>query len=381
MIRVGFNAYLLSSPHMRGWPRYTVNLLAALPAWGVRPVLYSINPIHEVHLHPLPAGSFDLVPSGPMKYLRWEQSWLPRRCRADGIDLLHSPINFGLPWRSHCPRVLTLHDAIDQVYNAPKSHWRSRLRLAALKSRFAAWSSRVRAHRIITVSEHAKNDLVRLLKVPEARIRVTPEAADPVFHKPLTLEQRDAVHSKWNLASRYVFYIGGWELRKNIPFLLKGFAAAQCGDVDLVLAGGREEQKADLVALAGELGIADRLRLLGFVPDEDLPALYANALAFVYPSEYEGFGLQLVEAMAVGCPVLAARATCLPEVLGSGGDTFALGEPGELAMQLRRLATDDAYRSDLASRSLARSADFTWARTAELTANVYRELVDRPNHA
>ena len=126
--------------------------------------------------------------------------------------------------------------------------------------------------------------------------------------------------------------------------------------------------------LAHELGIGDRLRLLDWVEEDDLPALYAEALAFAYPSEYEGFGLQLCESMAVGCPTLAARATCLPEVLGTGGATFSLEDTAELAALLRRVATDDAFRADLSARARARSASFSWRRTAEGTAVVYREL-------
>jgi glycosyltransferase involved in cell wall biosynthesis len=125
---------------------------------------------------------------------------------------------------------------------------------------------------------------------------------------------------------------------------------------------------------ADEQGIGNRLHLLEWVDDEDLPALYAGALCFAYPSMYEGFGLQLCEAMAVGCPTLAARATCLPEVLGNGGETFALDDPGELATLLRRVAEDPAFRADLSSRARARSADFSWRQAAEQTAAVYRSL-------
>lgn len=375
MIRVGFNAYLLSSSSIRGWPRYTTNLLAALPAHGVRPILYSIHPIHPIHLKLLPPGSYELAPSGPMKYLLWEQCWLPRRCRKDDIQILHSPINYGLPWSSPCPRVLTLHDAIDQVYYARRSRWPSRLRLSSLRSHWAHWSSRRRAHRVITVSQHAKNDLVNFLGVPESRIHVIPEAADPVFCQPVAIPTVEAVRKKWKLTRPYVFYVGGWEERKNVPFLLRAFADADPGGVDLVLAGGRPEQQAQLALLAQRLGISDRVQLLGFVPDEDLPALYKGALAFVYPSEYEGFGLQLVEAMALGCPVLAADATALPEVLGSGGETFPLDSTKPLAGLLRRLVVDEAFREDLADRGSRRAQAFSWDRTAAMTAAVYRDLL------
>src|SRR5262249_42291873 len=181
--------------------------------------------------------------------------------------------------------------------------------------------------------------------------------------------------ARFGLARPYVFYVGGWEGRKNVPFLLRGFAAAGLGGVDLVLAGGRDGQRAGLRRQAEGLGVGDRLRLLGWVDEADLPALYAEALAFVYPSAYEGFGLQVCEALAVGCPVLAARATCLPEILGDGGATFALDDPAELAALLRETANDPAFRADLAARGRARAAAFSRRTTAEQTREVYRSLL------
>ena len=204
---------------------------------------------------------------------------------------------------------------------------------------------------------------------------MTPEAADPVFSQPVKDVDRVRVTDRHGLARPYVFYVGGWEARKNLPLLLRGFAGASIEGVDLVLAGGREGEREGLADLADSLGIGGALKLLGWVDDVDLPALYAGALCLAYPSEYEGFGLQVCEAFAVGCPVLAARATSLPEVVGSGGETFDLDDPGELASLLRRVATDPEFRGELSRRARARSAEFSWRRTAEATAEVYRELV------
>jgi glycosyltransferase involved in cell wall biosynthesis len=373
-LRVGFNARLLSTPALRGWNRYTLNLLAELPGVGVEPVLYSDRPIHPAHLDRLAAGSYVARVRRVRPYEAWEQVWLPRACGLDRVDVLHAPANFGLPWSSPCPRVLTLHDAIDQVYYAPRAGAGARWGLRSVRERLAHWSARTRAHRVITVSDHARGDLVERLNVPAWKVRVTPEAADPAMLRPLTDDDRARARSRYGLGRPYVFYVGGWEGRKNLPFLVRAFAEASADGVELVLAGGRDDQRAGLSELAASLGVGDRLRLLGWVDDADLPVLYAGALIFAYPSEYEGFGLQLCEAMAVGCPVLAARATCLPEVLGGGGETFGLGATGELAALLRRVALEPAFRDDLVRRARARSGDFSWRRTALATAAVYHEL-------
>ena len=373
-LRVAFNARLLASADLRGWNRYTLNLLVELPALGVDLLIYSDRPLHEAHRRRLVPGSYTERVAPPMRYPIWEQRWLPRQCAADGADVLHCPMNFGLPWSSRCRRVLTLHDAIEQLYSPGRGPSRRRTQWSAISN----WIARTRADRVITVSEHARTDLVRHLKIPADRVSVTYESADRRFHEEIPEADRARVRAACGVDRPYVFYVGGWERRKNIPFLVRAFAASGTEGIDLVLAGGKPEQRAALVDLAESLGVGDRLKLLGWVEDEDLPALYAGATCFAYPSEYEGFGLQLCEAMAAGCPTLAARATSLPEVLGGGGETFRLDDVGELAGQLRRIRDDPAHRADLARRARDRAADFSWRRTAEQTLEVYRAAIGRP---
>ncbi len=378
MLRVGFNAYLLRDANLRGWNRYTVNLLAALPTCGVRPVLYSLQPVHPEHLRRLPPDSYEVCVAPPMRYLVWLHYWLPRRLRQDGVDLFHCPVNYGLPWTTPCPRVLTLHDAVDLVYYLPRLSWRQQWRLSTWRMRWDNWSARRRAHHIITVSEHARGDIVRRLRVPASKVSVIYEAADPHFHQPLPAEAVQQVRQRWGLTRPYLLYVGGWEGRKNVEFLVRAFVAAELAAAELVLAGGTPSQQATmrerLQALGGRGG---SVRLLGYVPEEDLPALYAGAWAFVYPSEYEGFGLQVCEAMAVGCPVLVARATSLPEIAGSGGESFDVSDPAELAGLLRRVAGDAAWRAELAERSRRRGQEFSWDRTAAQTVAVYQRLLRR----
>ena len=367
-MRIGYNARLLTSPDLRGWNRYTINVLEALMRLGVEPILYADRPIHPAHAARLAGADVRVAP--PMAYDVWEQVWLPRQSDRDDVALLHSPFNFGLPWFSRRSRVLTLHDAIDRVY-APS---RSTPSIAGFRERLRHWIARTRAHRVITVSDHAKNDLVRRLGIAAEKVVVIHEASDPAFHQEPTEAKRREVHRRFDLASPYLFYVGGWERRKNISFLVRAFAEADVDGLDLVLAGGKDDQRDELVRLGDSLGLGRRLRLLGRVDDADLPSLYAEAIGFVYPSEYEGFGLQICEALAMGVPVLASDATSLPEVLGDGGETFTLRSTRPLADLIRRLATDPAYREELVRRARSRSALFSWDRTAAATLAVYRDL-------
>ena len=247
--------------------------------------------------------------------------------------------------------------------------------LAYFQTKFYHWVARQRADAVITVSEYSKQDLIAYLDIPEDKISVTYEAADCEFDRPLNEADRARVRAKHQLLHPYIFYIGGWEKRKNIPFLIRAFAEAKLDGVKLVLAGGQDGQRDLLLQLADSLGVASDVMLLGWIDDVDLPVLYAEALGFVYPSEYEGFGLQLCEAMAVGCPTLAANATCLPEVLGDGGELFDLTETTELVELLRRLNRDTTYRNYLIDRAKKRSNDFNWQRTAKQTLSIYRARI------
>jgi glycosyltransferase involved in cell wall biosynthesis len=373
-VRVAFNVRPLISRSLRGWNRYTVNLLAELPALGVELFLYTDNAIDESHLARLPAGSYKVRRAPPMRYLFWEQRWLPTQCRNDKVAVLHTPFNFGLPWTTHCYRVLTLHDAIGlPPLTAQLKHGVAMV--ADLQARWHHWVARTRAHKIITDSHYSKSDLVRRYRIAREKLNVVYLSASANFYRLISPVERARAREKYRLVRPYVFYLGGWERRKNLPFLLRAFAAAHIADADLVLGGGTAEQRQQLICLARAMGIEERVRLLEWIAEEDLPSLYAEAVCFVYPSSHEGFGLQLCEAMATGCPTFAARATCLPEVLGDGGETFSLETESELVALLRKVFAANAYRQELKQRAMRRARLFSWRHTAEATVKIYEQLV------
>lgn len=375
-MRIGINAKLLSNPGIFGWSRYLANLLAELSrSGGVEMVLYIENSPREDHLKRLLAGTYRLVKAPPMPYWVWEQVWLPRRCARDKIELLHTPFHYGLPWFCPVPRVMTMHDAIKEMLYLPQMSGRRRLSPGNVNVAIHEWIARSRAQQFITVSNYSKRDLVQTLKIPPERIAVIHEAADSRFHAHVSSESRARVSSRYLLPERYIFYVGSWEERKNLPFLIEAFAHAELPDVGLVLAGGPEDRTIPSEWNRVISPLADRVRVIGPVDDDELPALYAEALCFVYPSRYEGFGLQLCEAMATGCPVMAARATSLPEVLGSGGETFQIEDSEELAGLLRRVAGDEQFRLELRRRAKERSAHFSWKKAALETLEVYSNVV------
>jgi glycosyltransferase involved in cell wall biosynthesis len=348
----------------------------ALAGLGVRLYLYSDRPIDEGHQHRLADRGCEFRVSGPMRYFLWEQRWLPRQCAADSLDVLHCPFHFGLPWRSSCARVLTLHDAIDRAYCDPVAGWKQRCSGPALQSSLYQWIARTKADQVITVSEHSKRELATYFRIPAGRITVAYLAADSCFHEAIPEDETSQMLAALGLRCPYFLYVGGFERRKNVSFLLRAFAAAGLENFAMVLAGTDDGRQLEMLEMARSVGVAERVHLPGVIKDRHLAALYTGASAFVYPSEQEGFGLPLCEAMAAGCPILAARATSLPEVLGAGGETFSLAAPDELASLMRQVAGNAAFREDLAARAKARSEDFSWRRTAEQTVAVYRRALE-----
>ena len=204
--------------------------------------------------------------------------------------------------------------------------------------------------------------------------RVTYEAADPRFHAPVAAADRRRVRRRHGLAGPYVFYVGGWEGRKNVPFLVAGLRRGRLGRGRPGPGRRPRRRSGRAAALAAGLGVADRLRLLGWVEDADLPALYAERWA----SSTRASTRASASSSARRWPSAARPwrpGHGLPEVLGDGGETFGLDDPAELVAALRRLAADPAIVPTLAARARARAADFSWRRIAEQTLEVYRSAL------
>lgn len=331
---------------------------------GCRLVLFTDKELLPAHLQGLDPRTYEIHGAYGHRYPVWEQWWLPRACAEQGVALLHSPMNFGLPVVSPCPTVLTLHDAIDVAFDPP-----SRQSLRERLHRASHWVARRSASRVITVSQHARHDLVEHFAISERRIVVIPGAADSAS---LGHAERDeeALVGLPELG-RFVLYAGGFDRRKNVEGLLDAFDLAALNDVRLVLVGRAVPDTIQRRIDASE----GRIVGTGYLADNALGALYRRALCFVYPSFYEGFGLQLCEAMSQGCAVIAANATSLPEVLGGAGLLFDPTRPSELAQLLRQVAEDATLLRALRERALARGAVFSWRQTAVQTLELYRSLL------
>jgi glycosyltransferase involved in cell wall biosynthesis len=291
-------------------------------------------------------------------------------------EVLHLP-QMSAPLSSPVPLVATIHDVIPFVMDDYRASRAMRLYLGVMAR------SVKKAKWIIAPSESAKGDIVRVMGISEERIRVIPEAADPALAPAPDDRAAHLVADRWGLGGRYLFNIGGFDRRKNLPLLIESFAAAAPSledDVKLVIAGaphtGNERVFPALEPVIREHGLEGRVLLTGRIPDDDRRALYQAAHAYITPSEYEGFGLTPLEAMACGVPPIVADRTSLPEVVGAAGLCV---EPtvDNLAAAIVSLMTNDALHDGLSRKSLERARTFTWANAARETAGVYREAAGR----
>jgi glycosyltransferase involved in cell wall biosynthesis len=288
-----------------------------------------------------------------------------------GATLFHATEHLLLPLRG-VPTVLTVHDLIFRRY--PAHHKRlNRWYLNATMPLFCR-----RAGHIIAVSEQSKRDVIAAYGVPPEKITVIYEAADPRFC-PQPAETVADVRARYGLPDRYLLFVGTIEPRKNLGRVLTAFERLHVeGLTDaLVIVGKRGWLYDDFFARLEASPAKQAVIFPGFVPDADLPAVYAGAQAFAFPSEFEGFGLPVLEAMACGAPVVCSNTSSLPEV---AGDAALLVDPLDvdaLTAALRRALIDPALAADLRARGLAQAARFSWARAAEETLAIYRRVHGR----
>lgn len=306
----------------------------------------------------------------PWRMLVWlgQLARLPFNRLMPEATLFHATEHLLPPLRG-IPTVLTVHDLIFR--HLPEHH--KRLNRWYLNATMPLYCRR--ATHIIAVSEATRQDLSAAYNVPPEKVTVVLEAADPQF-KPQPPERVRYAQGVYGLPELYLLYVGTIEPRKNLTRLLHAWEPLYVGGdaPPLVMAGKRGWLAEDFYAALDASPAREGVRFTGYVADDDLPALYSGALAFVFPSLYEGFGLPPLEAMACGAPVLCSNTSSLPEVVG---DAAILVEPTSvdaIREGLRRLLSDAELRAELRARGLQRAAMFSWKRAAAETLECYRRF-------
>lgn len=289
--------------------------------------------------------------------------WLPR------CDVFHATDHL-LPRFKNAKTVFTLHDLIFRFYpeyHLPLNRWFLTVAIPYFLRR---------ADAIIAVSECTKRDAVRLYNIASEKIVVIYEGVNPALH-PITDPNRLAdVRTRYAQQQPFILLVSTIEPRKNINALVDALKILRARGLPhrLLIAGRKGWLYQPIFDHVKQTGMNDAVDFLDFVPDDDLPVLLSACEAFVFPSLYEGFGLPPLEAMACGAPVICSNTSSLPEVVGDAALLVNPRDVGELANAIERVITDNHLRDELRAKGLAQARKFSWARAAQETLQVYRQV-------
>jgi glycosyltransferase involved in cell wall biosynthesis len=372
-MRIVVNGWFFIHNSHTGTGQYLRALLDWLPQVNPKADYYLVTPGQLASPTALPAG-WRLYPvaggAADLHKLYFEQVLFPWACRRLRADVIHIPYWAPPLAFTSAPVVVTIHDLIPRLLPP----YRGRVLTRAYTALVSAATPRTRL--ILADSEASRLDILRLFRLPEERVRRVYLAADQRYRATGDPAADLASRQKYGLPEKYVLYLGGFDVRKNVPALLEAWAtSALARHAGLVLGGSVPAPDgrlfADYAGLTARLGLTDAVKFIGPVDEADKPALYRGAAVFVYPSRYEGFGLPPLEAMACGTPVVTTNGGSLPEVVGEAGLVVPPDDTRALGQALLACLTEPAMARGLRERGLLQARQFSWENMARETAAAY----------
>ena len=290
------------------------------------------------------------------------------------LDIVHAT-DHRIPQLGQLPVVATLMDAIPLVH----PEWVSASRLGRIKHAFWRRSAHWADH-VITISEYSKTEIMNHFGLPEDRISVTPLGVDTRWFYPLVESVLAQVSVRLSLPNRYFLFVGTLQPRKNVSRLIAAYQSLPNwlrDEVALLIVGRAGWQCEDITSNLESGVYGSNVKWLKHLPEEELLTVMKGATGLVFPSLYEGFGLPVLEAFAAGVPVVTSNTTSLPEVAGDAALLINPLDETEIAGAMQRIIEDTSLANSLRQRGLSRALEFTWDRTAEMTIDVYRDVLAR----
>lgn len=370
-VRIGLNLLYIIPSHNGGTQTYAESLIKALAALD-KDDEFTVFVSEEGRSLELPdQPNFHQVVC-PVQAARraaryaYEQIVFPRLLGRYGLDVLHS-LGYVCPLRAPCWSVVTIHDL---NYLTP---WHGMTRGKRL---FLGWFVRQSAHHadaVLTVSHFSEVEIQRHLHVPESKITVIPEGP----REPSSLPSGcwEDIAARHGIAAPYLLAFGSLSGNKNITRLIRAFAGILIHVPHTLLLVGHMTPEAELQAEIATLGIGDRIKITGYVPDAHVMPLLEHADLFVFPSLYEGFGLPILEAQTAGVAVACSTAASLPEVAGDGAALFDPASTEQMGQVLLDCLTNPKRRAALIERGRANVARFSWERAATATLTCYEQIM------
>ncbi len=376
MSRIGIDARFYGSVG-KGLGRYTQKLIEHLEKIDSENQYFVFLRRENFDEYVPSKSNFQKVLADYQWYSFSEQLFFPKLLNSYKLDLMHFP-HFNVPILYFRKFVITIHDLILLHFPtkrastlAPIFYW---LKFCAYK--LVIWSAIIRSQKIIAVSEFTKKDILSQYSIVEKKIVITYEACEKSLQKNLSSSEK--ILKKYGIMKPYLLYVGNAYPHKNLERLVLAFAQvlSKSQHLHLVLVGKEDYFYARLRAQVEKQKIANVI-FPGFVSDQDLDAVYGQALLYVFPSLYEGFGLPPLEAMEQGVPVLCSDATCLPEVLGQAAFFINASEETAITEAILQVAGDENLRKDLISRGHKQVERYSWDKMAGETLNIYLENVNK----
>lgn len=306
----------------------------------------------------------------PHQYL-FEKISVRRAAEQDELDVFLSPYQSATRLSSSIHHVMVVHDLVPLHFPEYLGNWRKKWHYRKVLQAIGETT------KIITISEATAKDIYERLAIPEERVVVAPLGVGERYIQKLHETERESVLHRYGLTQGgYLYHGGGLEIRKNTTRLLRAYVSLipRLGkNLPPLVVSGKVHARDNPLAtpihkIVAELQLVDRVRILGFVPEEDLPALYSGAQAFLYPSLFEGFGLPIIEAFSQETPVLTSRGGATEEVAGEAACLVDPMDEASIAQGIERLVREENYRTELAQVGKKRSEQFSWIRFTETVA-------------
>lgn len=319
-------------------------------------------------------SNFKIITITPSHKLLWTMYTLPKWLRKNNIDVLHAQYITPLWLPKKIKVVTTIHDVSWKFY--PRHIKKSDLFFLNVLIPI----SLKRANFVITVSQTSKKDIVSIYKLPSEKVVAIYNGVGEKFNSFIVSDaELGQVRKKYSLPENFILYVGTLQPRKNIPALLEAFNMLNTKykilNTKLVIAGGRGhnyDKRIDM--LMEKYKLQDKVLFPGFVDEKDLPTMYKLSNIFVFPSLYEGFGIPVIEAMAMGAPVIVSNKSCLPEVVGEAGFIIDPDNSEEFAGVIYKILFNSDLRNCLIEKGYKRAKDFNWNKMAEETLKLYYSI-------
>ena len=314
-----------------------------------------------------------IIVTGDKNSSYWSKIYIPEILNNSDFDIFHIPQNgIDMPEIKTATKIVTtIHDLIP--YTMPETVGKG------YKDKFLSQMPNIikKSDAIITVSEFSKMDILKYFDYDPSKIFVTHLATNKIF-KPMNINYCKAiVKERCGIVDDFILYLGGFSDRKNIKGLIKAYAAAKKDFIKytkLLIIGNPREQQDSISSLISQLHIENDVVFAGFVKEDELPIFYNAAIAFVYPSFYEGFGLPPLEAMSCGTPVITSNLTSIPEIVGDAAMLINPHNINGLRDSLIKLLSEPKIYDVLVNKGLKRASEFSWLKTAKETLNVYETI-------